>query len=147
MHKLLSFDVYGTLINTSPINAKAFRLLLEQAGASNIDALAFYQFWESRNIVHYREPYRSYREIGELSLEEAFENFGVVGGTADLIEPLLPGSNSTTTAHWGSPPNGSVRIGSASRPDRRPSGALAAKEGVNPIPARTPRNLRRFSPP
>ena len=27
-----------------------------------------------------------YREIGELSLEEAFENFGVVGGTADLIE-------------------------------------------------------------
>src|SRR5262249_27836838 len=46
----------------------------------------FYQFWESRNIVHYREPYRSYREIGELSLEEAFENFGVVGGTADLIE-------------------------------------------------------------
>jgi len=86
MYKLLSFDVYGTLINTPPINVKAFRLILEQAGTSNIDALAFYQFWESRNIVHYREPYRSYREIGELSLEEAFENFGVVGGTADLIE-------------------------------------------------------------
>ena len=86
MYKLLSFDVYGTLINTPPINVKAFRLILEQAGAPNIDALTFYQFWESRNIVHYREPYRSYREIGELSLEEAFENFGVVGGTADLIE-------------------------------------------------------------
>ena len=86
MYKLLSFDVYGTLINTPPTNVKAFRLILEQAGASNIDALAFYQFWESRNIVHYREPYRSYREIGELSLEEAFENFGVVDGTADLIE-------------------------------------------------------------
>ena len=50
MYKLLSFDVYGTLINTPPINAKAFRLILERAGASNIDALAFYQFWESRNI-------------------------------------------------------------------------------------------------
>jgi hypothetical protein len=86
MYKLLSFDVYGTLINTPPINVKAFRLILEQAGASNIDALAFYKFWESRNIVHYREPYRSYREIGELSLEEAFEHFGVVGGTANLIE-------------------------------------------------------------
>ena len=86
MYKLLSFDVYGTLINTPPINVKAFRRILEQAGASNIDALTFYQFWESRNIVHYREPYRSYREIGELSLEESFENFGVVGGTADLIE-------------------------------------------------------------
>ena len=86
MYKLLSFDVYGTLINTPPINVRAFRLILEQAGASNIDALAFYQFWESRNIVHYREPYRSYREIGELSLQEAFENFGVVGGRGDLIE-------------------------------------------------------------
>src|SRR5215471_12738349 len=41
MYKLLSFDVYGTLINTPPINVKAFRLILEQAGASNIDALAF----------------------------------------------------------------------------------------------------------
>ena len=86
MYKLLSFDVYGTLINTPPINVKAFRLILEQAGASNIDPLAFYQFWESRNIVHYREPYRRYREIGDLSLEEAFENFGVVSGRGDLIE-------------------------------------------------------------
>jgi len=29
MYKLLSFDVYGTLINTLPINVKAFRLILE----------------------------------------------------------------------------------------------------------------------
>ena len=85
MYKLLSFDVYGTLVNTPPTNAKAFRIILEEAGAPNIDALAFYQFWESRNIVHYRELYRSYREIGELSLEEAFENFGIAGGRADLI--------------------------------------------------------------
>jgi len=35
MYKLLSFDVYGTLINTPPTNVKAFRLILEQAGASN----------------------------------------------------------------------------------------------------------------
>src|SRR5580693_9632101 len=55
MCKLLSFDVYGTLVNTPPTNAKAFRIILEEAGAPNIDALAFYQFWESRNIVHYRE--------------------------------------------------------------------------------------------
>jgi 2-haloacid dehalogenase len=86
VYKLLSFDVYGTLINTPPINAKAFGLILEDAGASSVDVLAFYQFWESRNIVHYREPYRSYREIGALSLEEALENFGVAGGKGDLIE-------------------------------------------------------------
>ena len=88
MYKLLSFDVYGTLINTPPINAKAFRLILDQAGASNIDAPAFYQFWESRNIVHYRGPYRRYREIGALSLEEAFENFGVAGGRTNLNGPV-----------------------------------------------------------
>jgi 2-haloacid dehalogenase len=86
MFKLLSFDVYGTLVNTPPTNAKAFRLILEDAGAPNADGVAFYQFWESRNIVHYREPYRSYREIGELSLEEAFEKFGITAGRADLIE-------------------------------------------------------------
>ena len=86
MFKLLSFDVYGTLINTPPVNEKAFQLILKEAGASNVDAIAFYQFWESRNIVHYREPYRCYREIGELSLVEAFANFGVVNGRAGLIE-------------------------------------------------------------
>jgi 2-haloalkanoic acid dehalogenase type II len=86
MFKLLSFDVYGTLINTPPTNAKAFRVILEEAGAPHVDALAFYQFWESRNILHFCEPYRSYREIGELSLGETFENFGIPRGRADLIE-------------------------------------------------------------
>ena len=46
MYKMLSFDVYGTRINTPPINAKAFRRILDQAGASNVDAPAFYQFWD-----------------------------------------------------------------------------------------------------
>jgi 2-haloacid dehalogenase len=86
MYKLLSFDVYGTLVNTPPTNVKAFRLILEDAGAANVDAVAFYQFWEGRNLAHYREPYCSYKEIGELSLEEAFESFGIAGGRADLIE-------------------------------------------------------------
>ena len=86
MFKLLSFDVYGTLVNTPPTTSKAFRLILDEAGASGVDAVAFYQFWESRNIVHYRETYRSYREIGELSLAEAFENYRVTRGRADLID-------------------------------------------------------------
>lgn len=86
MFKLLSFDVYGTLIDTPPTNAKAFRTIIEEAGASNIDPLPFYQFWEERNIVHYREPYRSYKEICWLSLEESFQHFGIRGGTGDLIE-------------------------------------------------------------
>jgi 2-haloacid dehalogenase len=86
MFKLLSFDVYGTLMDTPATNTKAFRVILKEAGAPNIDPQAFYQFWEARNIVHYREPYRSYKEIGRLSLEEAFEHFGLVGGNGDLVD-------------------------------------------------------------
>jgi 2-haloacid dehalogenase len=70
MFKLLSFDVYGTLIDTPPTNAKAFRTIIEEAGALDIDP-PFYQFWEERNVVHDREPYRSYKEICWLSLEKA----------------------------------------------------------------------------
>ena len=47
--------------------------------------MAVYQFWEARNIIHYREPYRSYKEICRSSLEEAFREFGI-SGSADLIE-------------------------------------------------------------
>jgi len=86
MYKLLSFDVYGTLVNTPPANAKAFQAILEQAGAANIDALSFYNYWETRNIAHYREPYRSYKAICRTSLEEAFAHFKIAGVDPSLIE-------------------------------------------------------------
>jgi 2-haloacid dehalogenase len=86
MYKLLSFDVYGTLVNTPPANAKAFQAILIDAGASNVDDLAFYNFWESRNIAHYREPYRSYKVICRTSLKEAFAHFNIVGADPSLIE-------------------------------------------------------------
>src|SRR5271169_1970321 len=86
MFKLLSFDVYGTLVNTPPANAKAFRIIVEESGASHVDPMAVHQFWEARNIAHYGEPYHSYKEICRISLEEAFREFGISGGTGDLIE-------------------------------------------------------------
>src|SRR5215470_12810285 len=85
MYKLLSFDVYGTLVNTPPANAKAFQAILLDAGAANVDALAFYNFWESRNIAHYVEPYRSYKAICRTSLEEAFAHFKIAGADPALI--------------------------------------------------------------
>jgi len=48
--------------------------------------MAFYHFWEARNIAHYREPYRSYKDICGISLEETFREFGVAGENGDLIE-------------------------------------------------------------
>ena len=86
MFKLLSFDVYGTLMDTPPTIAKAFRVILEEAGASDVNPMQFYQCWEERNIVHYREPYRSYKAIGRLSLEESFQHFGISGGSGDLVD-------------------------------------------------------------
>lgn len=84
--RLLSFDVYGTLIDTPPANAAAFGAILAEAGRPDLDALAFYKFWEGRNVVHYTEPYRTYKEICRLSLTETYAAFGVVGGRAEAIE-------------------------------------------------------------
>ena len=86
MYKLLSFDVYGTLVNTPPANAKAFQAILKEAGAENTDALAFYNYWEARNIAHYRQPYRSYKAICRTSLEEAFAHFRIADADPSLVE-------------------------------------------------------------
>jgi 2-haloacid dehalogenase len=91
MSKLFSFDVYGTLMDTPPVAAKAFPAILADAGASNIDPAAFAGFWEERNIAHYWEPYRSYKEIGRLSLDEAFRHFGVTGGNPELVRHYFDG--------------------------------------------------------
>jgi 2-haloacid dehalogenase len=84
--RMLSFDVYGTLVNTPPANARAFQSILADCGRTDLDAKAFYAFWEQRNIAHYHEPYRSYKEICRLSLSEAFEKFGVATGREEMIQ-------------------------------------------------------------
>jgi 2-haloacid dehalogenase len=96
--KLLSFDVFGTLISTRDGSYDAFRSILTDCGAGGIDVKAFWEYWEQRNIAHYWEPYRRYRDICELSLAETFEHYGV-HGPARLIsryfdafasQPLYP---------------------------------------------------------
>ena len=77
--KLMSFDVFGTLISVRESSYGAFERILSDAGASHVDVKAFWEHWEDRNIVHYWDPYRSYREICELSLAETFAHFEVAG--------------------------------------------------------------------
>ncbi len=84
--QMLSFDVYGTLINTPPANRHAFRTILADAGRRDLDPMDFYAFWEQRNIAHYCEPYRTYKDICRLSLAEAYEKFGVTAGRDEAIE-------------------------------------------------------------
>jgi 2-haloacid dehalogenase len=87
--RMLSFDVYGTLVNTPPANLTAFQSILAEAHRSDLDPTAFYTFWEQRNIVHYCEPYRTYKDICRLSLMEAYEQFGVTTGKEDAINQFF----------------------------------------------------------
>jgi 2-haloacid dehalogenase len=83
--KLMSFDVFGTLISVRDSSYAAFERILADAGARSMDVTAFWEDWEHRNIAHYWEPYRSYREICALSLAESFAHFGIAGDS-HLIE-------------------------------------------------------------
>jgi 2-haloacid dehalogenase len=82
---LLSFDVYGTLIDTRFGTYAAHRSILDDAGGREIELRPFWGYWQQRNIVHFNAPYRSYKEITRLSLEEAFEHHGL-NANAALIE-------------------------------------------------------------
>lgn len=77
--KLMSFDVFGTLISVRDSSYGAFERILSDAGASHVDVKAFWEHWEHRNIAHYWDTYRSYRDICELSLAETFSHFEVAG--------------------------------------------------------------------
>jgi len=83
--KLMSFDVFGTLVSVRDSSYGAFERILAEANAHSIDVKAFWEYWEHRNIAHYREPYRSYREICALSLAESYAHFGIAG-ESHLIE-------------------------------------------------------------
>src|ERR1043166_4866178 len=75
--KLMSFDVFGTLVDVREGSYAAFASILREAGGAHIDVKAFWEHWEARNIAHYWEPYRRYRDICEMSLAETFAHFGL----------------------------------------------------------------------
>lgn len=77
--KLISFDVFGTLISVRESSYDAFERILKDVGASGVNVRAFWEHWEHRNIAHYWEPYRTYREICQISLTETLAYFGLTG--------------------------------------------------------------------
>jgi 2-haloacid dehalogenase len=80
--RMISFDVFGTLISVRDSSYGAFERILRDAGAKDVDVKQFWEDWEHRNIAHYWEPYRSYKAICELSLAETFERHRVDGDPA-----------------------------------------------------------------
>lgn len=77
--KLMSFDVFGTLIDVRASSYAAFESILADTGGSAVDVRAFWEHWEERNIAHYWEPWRPYKDICALSLAETFEHYGLKG--------------------------------------------------------------------
>jgi 2-haloacid dehalogenase len=77
--KLLSFDVFGTLISVRDGSYGAFERILQDAGGAHIDVKAFWESWEERNIAAYRGPYRTYKEICRDSLAATFESYCLKG--------------------------------------------------------------------
>lgn len=85
---LISFDVFGTLIDVRAGSRDAFATILARSGGRHIDPLEFWEYWEAANIRRYWEPYQRYRAICRASLAESFAHFGLVPPAADpaLIE-------------------------------------------------------------
>lgn len=79
---LLSFDVYGTLMDSRQGSRDAFAAILGAAGGEGIDPLEFQDRWELANIRRYRAPYRPYKAICRESLAETFASFGLRGDPA-----------------------------------------------------------------
>jgi 2-haloacid dehalogenase len=79
---LLSFDVYGTLMDSRGGARDAFATILRSAGGAHLDPLEFQDHWELANIRRYRAPYRSYKAICRDSLAETFAHFGLSGDPA-----------------------------------------------------------------
>jgi 2-haloalkanoic acid dehalogenase type II len=82
--KLMSFDVFGTLISVRESSYGAFERILAATSARNVDVRAFWETWEHANIQRYWQPYESYRAICRASLADAFAKYGI-DGDPDLI--------------------------------------------------------------
>jgi 2-haloacid dehalogenase len=82
--KLMSFDVFGTLVSVRESSYGAFERILAATNARNVDVREFWEAWEHRNIERYWQPYQSYRSICRASLGDTFERFGIEG-SPDLI--------------------------------------------------------------
>jgi 2-haloacid dehalogenase len=82
--RLLSFDVFGTLVSVREGSYGAFREILARAGGAGVDVREFWERWEERNIAAYRGPYRPYKAICRESLAASFAEYGLKGDPATI---------------------------------------------------------------
>jgi 2-haloacid dehalogenase len=77
--KLISLDVFGTLIRVREGSYDAFASILCDVSGEGIDVKEFWEYWDRRITAHYWEPYRRYRDVCEIALGDTFSHFGLHG--------------------------------------------------------------------
>ena len=83
--KLVSSDVFGTLLDVRAGSYAAFERILARADGADIDVKAFWEAWEHANIRRYREPYRPYKAICADSLAETLAAYGLDAARAPAL--------------------------------------------------------------
>lgn len=79
----MTFDFYGTLMDTKGEGLKRFAQILKW-NKSNVDVEVFYSRWLRRSQDHHIGPYIGYRELCEEALRETFREFGIEGRSRDI---------------------------------------------------------------
>jgi 2-haloacid dehalogenase len=104
--RLVSFDVFGTLIDVRNGSYAAFQNILDESDGQHIDVKAFWEHWETENIQAYWRSYKKYRDICRDSLSTTFDHFGLKGNGAAIEHyfsafpsfPLFPDVETTLGA-------------------------------------------------
>ena len=71
--RMLSFDVYGTLVNRLPASLGAFQGILADAGRSDLDAWAFCAFFLVANGMSTEDIIRDYPELTTEDIRQALQ--------------------------------------------------------------------------
>lgn len=82
--RLVSFDVFGTLIDVRNSSYAAFQKILDEVDGQHVDVKVFWEHWEHENIQAYWQPYKKYRDICRDSLATTFAHFGLKGDAASI---------------------------------------------------------------
>lgn len=92
----ITFDCYGTLIDTRAGYVRIWRELLADKGLTrDVDVMDYVRAWGEEEFRMIQGPYRPYREILRQSVETTLERFGL---------PVSEGDGDRLADAWGSFP-------------------------------------------
>ena len=82
--KAITFDFYGTLMNSKEWDLEAFALIAKWNTCREDNPAELYDRWLRRVQDAYSGPYKTYRRICEEALARTFEDLGCAGRAADI---------------------------------------------------------------